>query len=192
MSNTLDMPLYRNIFLYSQVTQDTMKDVTKEIIDINEDDKRLKHTLEALNMAYTPKPINIYIDSYGGMIYQCFGLISVMEDSETPVHTHVTGSAKSAGFLILIHGHKRFAYEHSTPLYHQMSGGFYGTVKDAEVKVEEYKRLQKKIEEITIKKTNITKKKLKEILNTKTDWYMDSEEALKLGVIDEIIRKDNK
>jgi hypothetical protein len=43
------------------------------------------------------------------------------------------------------------------------------------------------IEEITIENTKITEKKLEKIYKTKKDWFMDSEEALKLKVIDEIV-----
>ena len=53
--------------------------------------------------------------------------------------------------------------------------------------LEETKRLQKKIEDITLQKTNISRKKLTEILKKKVDWHMTAEEALSLGVIDEII-----
>ena len=63
--------------------------------------------------------IKIYIDSYGGQVYQCFGLIGVME-SKTEIHT-VCSAAMSCGFIILINGHKRFAYRHATPLYHRVS-----------------------------------------------------------------------
>ena len=89
--------------------------------------------------------------------------------------------------MILISGHKRFGYPHSTPLYHQVSTGFYGKIKDMEEKLEETKRLQKKIEDFTLERTSISKKKLQDILKNKVDWYMSAEEALTLGVIDEII-----
>ena len=53
--------------------------------------------------------------------------------------------------------------------------------------LQETKRLQKLIEEITLDKTNISKKKLADVLKNKVDWYMSAEEALKLGVIDAIV-----
>jgi ATP-dependent protease ClpP protease subunit len=89
--------------------------------------------------------------------------------------------------MILISGHKRFGYELSTPLYHQVSTGFRGKIQDMEESLQETKRLQKKIEDITLKKTSISRKKLNEILKQKVDWYMNAKEALDLGVIDEII-----
>ena len=93
-----------------------------------------------------------------------------------------------AGFMILICGHKRFAHKLSTPLYHQVSSGAIGTAKEIEEKVVEIKRLQDQLESIVKEKTDISKKKLREIFDTKKDWYMTSEEALELNVVDEILK----
>jgi len=187
MSNDLPLPKARNLYLAKQVDQASMNALTKGILEINDDDEYLKKLYAVHDLEYNPKPIKIYIDSYGGAVYQCFGLLGVIEKSGTPVHTIVTGAAMSCGFMILISGHHRMGYPLSTPLYHQVSSGFWGKVQDIEEKLEETKRLQKKIEEITISKTQISKKKLTDILKKKTDWYMTAEEALGLGVIDEIV-----
>ena len=93
----------------------------------------------------------------------------------------------SAGFILLISGHKRFCYEHGTPLYHQVSSGIFGKIQDMEEYVEETKRLQTKLEEITIRKTKISKSKLEKYKKRKIDWYMSAEKAKELGVVDEII-----
>jgi ATP-dependent Clp protease protease subunit len=189
MSNNLELPKERNLYLPKQVNQESMNSLTKSIVEINEHDEYLKKLYAVHGIDYSPKPIKIYIDSYGGAVYQCFGLIGVMETSNTPIHTYVTGAAMSCGFIILIHGHERFGYEHSTPLYHQVSTGFMGKLADMEEDFRETKRLQKKIEKMTIAKTNITKEKLKDIYKRKVDWFMSANEALKLGVIDGIISK---
>ena len=187
MSAALPKPKHRNLYLPEQVNQESMNKLTKSIIEINENDVYLQKLYAIEDIKYTPAPIKLYIDSYGGAVYQCFGLLGVMDKSKTPIHTIVTGAAMSCGFMILISGHKRFGYPHSTPLYHQVSTGFYGKIKDMEEKLEESKRLQKKIEELTLERTAISKKKLSDILKNKKDWYMSAEEALALGVIDGII-----
>jgi len=187
MATTLPKAKARNLYLPEQVNQESMNKLTKSILEINEDDDYLVKLYGINDLEYKRQPIKLYIDSYGGSVYQCFGLLGVMEKSVTPVHTIVTGAAMSCGFMILITGHKRFGYPHSTPLYHQVSCGFWGKVKDLEEKLEETKRLQKKIEDMTLEKTSISKKKLKEVLKNKIDWYMSAEEALTLGVIDEIL-----
>jgi ATP-dependent Clp protease protease subunit len=186
-TNTLPIPRERSLYLSKQVDQASMNELTKSIIEINENDEHLHKLYGVYGFEYKSKPIRIYIDSYGGAVYQCFGLIGVMENSKTPIHTIVTGAAMSCGFMILINGHRRFAYRHATPLYHQVSSGFIGKVKDLEEKLEETKRLQKKIEEMTLRLTKISKKKLTEILKNKVDWFMTAESALELGVIDEIV-----
>jgi ATP-dependent Clp protease protease subunit len=185
--NNLPLPKDRSLFFTKQVDQSSIGDLTQKIIEINNDDEHLKKIFSIYNLKYEPEPIKIYIDSYGGYVYQCFGLLSVMERSQTPIHTIVTGCAMSCGFMMLISGHKRFAHKLSTPLYHQVSSGAFGTVKEMEESLEETKRLQKQLETIVKEKTNISNKKLKEILDTKKDWYMTSEEALSLGVVDEIL-----
>ena len=48
-------------------------------------------------------------------------------------------------------------------------------------------RLQTQIEDYTKSRTKIAKKKLREILENKKDWYMTADEALELGVVDEIL-----
>lgn len=184
---TLPLPNKRKLFFTKQFNQDSVAELTKNIIEINEHDELLKKLYSVHDIEYTPKPIDIMIDSYGGAVYQCMGLIAVIEESKTPVHTYVTGAAMSCGFLLLISGHKRFAYKRATPLYHQVSTGFWGKVKDMEESLVETKRLQKIIEELTLDKTKITKKKLEKIYKRKVDWYMSAEEALKLGVVDEIV-----
>jgi ATP-dependent Clp protease protease subunit len=60
-----------------------------------------------LGLNIKSSPIVIYIDSYGGSVYQCLGLISVMMNSKTKIHT-ITGVANECN-MILISGHKRFS-----------------------------------------------------------------------------------
>lgn len=187
MEDKLPIPKERKIFFSKQVDQDSIEEVAKAIVTINENDRELEKLYGIYDLDYKPKPIEIYIDSYGGYVYQILGLIAIIEKSVTPVHTICTGAAMSCGFIMLIYGHKRFCYEHATPLYHQISTGFSGNVEDMEQKYAESKRLQNKFEEMVIRKTKISKDKLEDIRQKKIDWYMEAEEALKLGVVDEII-----
>jgi len=187
MPETLPLPVDRLLFFTEQFDQKTVAKLTQSIIEINESDRHLEKLYPVYGVAYEPKPIEIRIDSYGGAVYQCMGLISVVEESLTPIHTYVTGAAMSCGFILLISGHRRFAYKRATPLYHQVSSASIGKVKDMEERLEETKRLQKTIEDITLEKTQISKKKLKEIYEKKVDWYMSAKEALVLGVVDEIV-----
>jgi ATP-dependent Clp protease protease subunit len=185
---TPPMPKDRNLYLSAQVNQQSMLDLTKHIIEINEDDKKLRKLYKLYNFKYKPTPIKIHIDSYGGSVYQCFGLLGVMAASKTPIHTIVTGCAMSCGFMIAITGHKRYAYDKATLLYHQVSSFAAGKLKEIEEDVIETKRLQKMIEDHTLANTKITKARLKESYKAKEDWFIPVEEAVKLGVVDKILK----
>jgi ATP-dependent Clp protease protease subunit len=184
---TLPSPKERNLFLAQQVTQESINKISQAIIDINQDDEEIAKIFAVYDLEYKPKPIMLYIDSYGGYVYQCMGLLGIMRSSKAPIHTVVTGCAMSCGFLISITGHRRFGYPKSTYLYHQVSGGAVGKAKDMEEDVIETLRLQKMLEEHTLEYTKITAKKLEKVYKGKRDWYIDTEEALKLRIIDEVI-----
>lgn len=184
---SLPKPKERKLFFSKQVNQESIEKLSKDIILINESDRLLEKIYKVYDLVYIPKPIEIYIDSYGGNVYQAMGLVGIIDKSITPVHTICTGVAMSCGFIILIHGHKRFCYEHGTPLYHQVSGSSDGKVEDIEQYLIEAKRLQNKIEEMTIRKTKITKQQLDENRAKKIDWYVTAKEAKDLKVVDEII-----
>jgi ATP-dependent Clp protease protease subunit len=178
----------RNLYLAKQVDQASINEISKAIIDINQNDEYLSKLVELHGMSYTPKPINLYIDSYGGYVYQCLGLLGIMEKSLVPVHTIVTGAAMSCGFMIAITGHKRFAYDTATHMYHQVSSAMWGKLKDMEEDLEETKRLQSFIEEHTLSKTKMSRAQLDENYKGKKDWYINAKQALKLGIIDEIVK----
>lgn len=183
----LPAPLERRLFLAKQVDQASINEISKAIIAINEDDEQLVKLYDAYDLKYEPKPIRLFVDSYGGYVYQCFGLLGIMKASKIPIHTIVTGCAMSCGFLISVAGHKRFGYPKSTYLYHQVSGGAIGKAKDLEEDVIETMRLQKMLEDHTLEYTKITAKKLERVYKGKKDWFIDTNEALKLSIIDEII-----
>ena len=183
----LEKPVARNLFLAQQVDQDSINSLTKSIIEIREHDEHLKKVYKLNDLNYEPKPIKIYIDSYGGAVYQCFGLLSIMKSAGTKVDTIVTGCAMSCGFMIAIHGAHRSIYKHGTMMYHQVSSGVQGKVADLEADVIEAKRLQAKIELMTLENTKISREKLNSVYKKKKDWYLDSRKAIKWGCVDEIV-----
>ena len=183
----LPQPKDRNLFLSSQVDQASINEITKSIVEISQHDLYLKEIYDVNNLLYSPTPIKLYIDSYGGNVYQCFGLLGVMGASTTPIYTIVTGCAMSAGFMIAICGHKRYGYKNSTFLYHQVSTGTYGTLKSIQEDVVETKRLQSILEKIVLEKTDIKKKRLKEVFKTKHDWFISAKEAVEYKIIEEIL-----
>lgn len=136
---------------------------------------------------YERKPIKLYINSYGGSIYDMWGLIDVIQNSKTPIYTYCTGYAMSAAFKIFLAGHKRYCYKHSTFLVHQLSGWNCGKYLDLKNEISEYDRLNNDIEKYILSRTKFTEDKIEEIWNKKQDFYFNADDAVKYGVVDEIL-----
>lgn len=175
----------RSVYLYKDVEYDTVCEIYKKIIEINSYDKFLKEQFISIGQKYVPQPIKIFIDTNGGDLYAALGLISIINISKTPIYTISVGTAMSAGFLILISGHKRFVLENSTLLYHQIRNELNGTTKELKESLEETERLQKIMDDTILSNTKIKREQLDKIYETNVDWYISPDEAIKLKVVDE-------
>ena len=156
-----------------------MWDILYQIREDNEKDKKEKD--------YKREPIRLYINSYGGSVYDMWGLIDIILNSKTPIYTYCTGYAMSAAFNIFLAGHKRYCYKHSTFMYHQMSCWRSGKYQDLVEDREEMDWLNKKNEEYVIDRTNLTQDDINEIREKKKDFYIHSDKAVKYGIVDEVL-----
>ena len=93
----------------------------------------------------------------------------------------------SAAFKIFLAGHKRFGTRHSTFMYHQMNCYRHGKYQDLVEDRKEMDFLNAANEKYVIERTKITQKYIDEVREKKKDVYFHADEALKFGIIDEII-----
>lgn len=179
----------RIIILSDDICEESVSIVANALLNmINEDTVN-----RCVIQNYKEKPIKLVVNSYGGDVYDCMQIIDIIENSATPIKTFCFGKAMSAGFLIFIAGHYRYMSKNATLMYHQISQCNSGTYSQLEEDFEELAYMQNKMEKHVLEKTKISKKKLEEVKKLKKDWYIHSEDALKLGVVDEILnnRKGN-
>lgn len=131
------------------------------------------------------KPIKILIYTYGGEGQTCFSLLDTIAASKTPIYTINMGASMSAGFLILVAGHKRYCLKHSTALFHLGSGGTQGTYEQTQAQAKDYDHFVKGMKDYVIERCNIDKKTLQK--HERSEWYMYAEDQLKYGVVDAVI-----
>ena len=148
---------------------------------LRQDDKK-----EAEQKNYTRQPISIFVNSFGGSVYDMWALVDIIENSKTPIHTYCSGYAMSAGFIIFLAGHKRFVTRHATLMCHQLSMWDNGKLRDMQQVMEEREQNQRDIENFIMKQTKITQEKLDEVRVKKIDWYIKSTDVEKLGVAEVI------
>lgn len=131
-------------------------------------------------------PIKICINSNGGNFLSTLTGFDAIKNSKTPVWTINVGKAYSGGLFLMCAGHKRFAYKYSSFLFHEGSTALSGAdANKFQNYADFYKTLRTKIKEIVLENTKITEEEYDS--HIKDDWWLMSDEALKYGIIDEIV-----
>lgn len=173
----------RILILGEDVDQGSVKELIKLIYDINLDDEEK----EAIFQDYDRPPIHLIINTYGGSVYDGLGLIGAIELSSTPVIVTCLGSAMSMGLFILAAGHHRRAHHLSTMMYHQISLASFDKLEGFKKDALEAQRLEEMCDSLLYKRTKLKPKDLEDYKLRKADWYMSAQDALKWGIIDEVI-----
>lgn len=141
------------------------------------------------------KDINLYINSPGGMVTAGLAVYDTMQYIRPPITTICMGMAMSFGALLLAAGTKgkRFALQHSRVMIHQpliYGEGISGQATDIAIEAKEIIQTKERLIEILAKHTNQPKDRV--MADTERNYYMSSEDALKYGIIDEVIQQRRK
>ena len=133
------------------------------------------------------KDISLYINCPGGVISAGFAIYDTMQLIKPDVSTICVGLAASMGTVLLAAGAngKRFSLPHATIHMHQAMGGAQGQAADIEIAAREIMRLQESIRKILSYHTGQSIEKI--IQDTDRDFYLDPEQAVEYGLVDEIL-----
>lgn len=133
--------------------------------------------------------ITMHIDSPGGSVKSGLSMVDVMDYIKADIRTVNTGMAASMGSVLLGAGTKgkRSSLKHSTTMLHQSSGGFSGNIQDAEVDWAEWQKVN---HELFVLLGKYCGKKADQVKKDATrDFWLNAEEAVKYGIIDQVITK---
>lgn len=133
------------------------------------------------------KEISMYINSPGGVVTSGLAIYDTMQYIRPKVATLCIGQAASMGSLLLTAGEKgkRYVTPNSRIMIHQPSGGFRGQATDIEIHAQEILNLKKRLNNLYVHHTG---QKLPVIEKSmERDNFMSAEDALKFGLVDEII-----
>ncbi len=134
------------------------------------------------------KDIYMYINSPGGVITSGLSILDTMNYLKCDVSTVCFGQAASMGAVLLSCGAKgkRFALPNSRVMIHQPLGGARGQATDIEIQAKEILTLKEKLNKILSETTNQSIKKIQ--ADTERDYFMNAQEAMKYGLVDEILK----
>ncbi|MGJ8548011.1 ATP-dependent Clp protease proteolytic subunit [Winogradskyella wichelsiae] len=135
------------------------------------------------------KDIQIYINSPGGSVYAGLGIYDTMQFVKPDVATICTGIAASMAAVLLCAGEKgkRSALKHSRVMIHQVSSGTQGQLSDMQIALKETIRVKEELYEIIANHSGNTLEQVEK--DSDRDYWMRSPEALKYGMIDEILER---
>lgn len=173
----------RDVFLNSHVDEMSVGHIIEHILEIN----ALDDMNEGILKDYERDPIMLRINTYGGYIDDMWALVDTIMTSETPVVTIAMGKIMSAGIPILLAGDKRLGNRHSSYMIHNVSGGARGQPGDIKIIYDDIKKTEQLLADFILSRSKFPKEKLEKIIERKEDYYFDSKDALKYGIIDEVM-----
>lgn len=166
----------RRIVIEGEVTQKIVQKAIMPLLEMDED--------------MSGKPINIFINSVGGSALDGLVLCDIIDRLQTPTTITVLGYAFSMGCIILAAGKhnpnvRKVCYPFSVALLHDGSSSIAGSVGDVKDVYKFYNKIDDKIKKYILKNTDITEKQYSAM--ERKQWYMDADETLKYGLVDEIL-----
>jgi ATP-dependent Clp protease protease subunit len=151
--------------------------------------KAPKKNLQKGEMPYDP--ITMYVSTYGGSADEMFAIYDIMEmcKKSCVIETVGLGKVMSAGTLILAAGTKgkRKISRNCRVMLHQVSAGAFGPLFNMTTELDAIQKLQDQYITAMASCTNLSKRKLKSLLNERVNVYLTAEEAVEYGLADIII-----
>ena len=136
--------------------------------------------------------ISLYINSPGGSVDDTMAIYDTIRFIGSPVATYCIGRAQSGAAVILAAGTKgrRHALPHAKVMLHQPWGGVTGQAEDIRIQAEEILRAKQTLIGLMSKLTGMSPEKIAE--ETERDKYMTAQEAKEYGLIDDVLKEDEK
>jgi len=166
--------LRERIVFLGDVTADSARAVTAQLLFLEAEDPE--------------KDISLYIDSPGGEVYSGLGIYDTMQHVKPDVQTVCVGKAMSMGSFLLAAGApgKRLALPNARIMIHQVLGGAQGSASDIEIQAREAIFLKDRLNHMLAESTGQPLAQIEE--DTDRDSFMSPEDAVKYGLIDQVVK----
>jgi len=138
------------------------------------------------------KEISMYINSPGGSISAGLAIYDTIQLVSAPVSTIAVGMTASMGTILLCSGTRgrRYALPNSTVHIHQPWGGVQGQAVDIEIEARRILRERERLNQILAHHTGQPLERI--VLDTDRNYWMNAEEAVKYGIVDQVLSKTSK
>ena len=184
MKETSDPVMYQ---YYKNLDKNTL--LINETIDLNSTELYVMPLIEWDN---DPKveEIKIYLNCLGGDVFSGMLVAETIAKLKTKTTLEILTYAYSMGGFIGVAGNSNpnvtvQCHEHSTFLIHAGSTSMRGDSSTVDDTLEFYRKFNERTKAFMLKNTTITSEKFDEM--KRTEWYLDSEDMIKYGVVNKIV-----
>lgn len=138
------------------------------------------------------RPISMYINCPGGVIYHGLAIYDTMQQVQAPVSTIAVGVTASMGTVLLAAGTKgyRYALPHATVHMHPAGGSAQGYAPDVEIQYKELKRVEDLLHHMLSQHTGQPVEQI--AADFDRDRFMTAEEAVDYGLVDQVLERPQK
>lgn len=163
----------RQILLSGEINKDLADKIVRQLLVLEADDDK--------------KTIYMYIDSPGGDVDAGFAIFDMIRFIKAPVVLVGMGLIASAATLVLlaVPKDKRVGLPNSRYLIHQPMSGMRGVATDIEIHAKELEKTRAKLNKLIADETGTSLEQVTK--DTDRDYWLDSDEAVKYGLISSIV-----
>lgn len=138
------------------------------------------------------KPISLYINCPGGIVYHGLAIYDTMQQVRAPISTIAIGVTASMGTVLLAAGTKghRYALPHATIHMHPAGGSTQGYAPDVEIQYKELKRVEDLLHELLAHHAGQPVERI--TADFDRDRFMTAEEAVEYGLADQVLQPSEK
>jgi ATP-dependent Clp protease, protease subunit len=165
----------RIIFLAGPIDDHTANIVIAQLLFLESEDPK--------------KDIFLYVNSPGGSVTSTMAIVDTMNHIRPDVATFCVGMAASGAAIVMSAGKKgkRYILPNAEIMIHQPLGGVEGQASDIAITAKHILKTRDNLNKLLAKNTGKSLAQIEK--DVERDFFMDSEEAKKYGIIDEIVTK---
>jgi len=177
----VDVPESRSVMFVGEVTEEKAADLISALLVLaqskDEDEERAED-------------IKLYVNTYGGSADEMFAIYDAMNWCKKfcDIQTIGLGKVMSAGTLLLAAGTKgkRYISQHCRVMIHSVNGGHIGELHNLQNEMEQMAGLQESYIQAMSDETSMTKRQIQTLINKKINVYLNAEETVDKGLVDEV------
>lgn len=132
------------------------------------------------------EPIEMFISSYGGCVYEALALYDIMNTIKCPIRTFAYGKCMSAAPLLLAAGETghRWVAPHAAFMHHDWGASMEGKAQELQILVKHYEDIGQQWTKLLAQHSNKDHRWWNHRAKKPADFYFTAEEALEWGLAD--------